>query len=61
MALEKIINRNDIVQINIEKIKKWIPDTLEEFLLDERTQSAIERCLQVSIEAIMDVCIQLSL
>jgi uncharacterized protein YutE (UPF0331/DUF86 family) len=59
MALEKIINRTDIVQINIERIKKWIPSTLEEFLSDERTQSAIERCLQVSIEAIMDVCIQL--
>ena len=44
---------------NIDKIKKWIPHTLEEFETDERTQSAIERCLQVSIEAILEICIQL--
>ncbi len=59
MALEKIVTRTDIVLTNIDKIKKWIPNSLMEFKVDFLTQSAIERCLQVSIESILEICVQL--
>ncbi|TFG21017.1 MAG: DUF86 domain-containing protein [Promethearchaeota archaeon] len=59
MALERIVRRIDILVASLRKIEKWLPDTKEEFELNEIMQAAIERSLQVSIEAILDICIQL--
>ena len=59
MALERIVRRLDILVASIRKIENWLPVTIKEYEANEIIQAAIERNLQVSIEAILDICIQL--
>ena len=59
MALERIVRRLDILVASIRKIENWLPNTIKEYKANEIIQAAIERNLQVSIEAILDICIQL--
>ena len=59
MALERIVRRLDILVASIRKIENWLPVTIKEYEANEIIQAAIERNLQISIEAILDICIQL--
>ncbi|QEE18021.1 DUF86 domain-containing protein [Promethearchaeum syntrophicum] len=59
MAYERIINRIAFIKTNLSLLKKLIPSNIELYINNQTIQLAIERLLQIIIEAIMDICIQL--
>ena len=59
MAYERIINRIAFIQTNLRLLEELIPSNIELFINNQTIQLAIERLLQIIIEAIMDICIQL--
>ncbi len=59
MAYERIINRIAFIKTNLSLLEKLIPSNIELYINNQTIQLAIERLLQIIIEAIMDICIQL--
>jgi uncharacterized protein YutE (UPF0331/DUF86 family) len=59
MAYERIITRIDIIEDKLHNLNQWLPITIEEYLLDKKVQAAIERSLQIIIQAIIDIGIQM--
>ncbi|TFH26611.1 MAG: DUF86 domain-containing protein [Promethearchaeota archaeon] len=59
MAYERILTRIDIIENKLNDLEEWLPLTVEEYLKDKKGQAAIERSLQIIIQAIMDIAIQL--
>jgi len=59
MAYEKIMIRITMIETQVSFIQKWIPRTFKEYQTDSKTQAAIERYLQTSIEALLEICIQM--
>lgn len=58
MAYNRILSRLDFIENQAIYLKEWIPASKEKFLADTKTQAAIERYIQTSIEAILEICIQ---
>jgi len=58
MAYERIITRINIIEQKILELEKWCPKEKEKYLNDKKLQAAIERNIQVIIQAILDICIQ---
>jgi len=59
MAYERIVNRIAFIKTNISLLEELIPSKIEHYINNRTIQLAIERLLQIQIEAIMDICIQL--
>lgn len=58
MAYERIISRINIIEQKIFEIEDWCPKEKEQYIADKKVQAAIERNIQVIIQAILDICIQ---
>jgi uncharacterized protein YutE (UPF0331/DUF86 family) len=58
VAYERIIARINIIDQKIAEIKDWCPKEKEQYISDKKGQAAIERNIQVIIQAILDICIQ---
>jgi len=59
MAYERIITRISIIEEKLNNLSEWLPSKIEEYLEDKKGQAAIERSLQIIIQAIIDISIQL--
>ncbi len=51
---ERVLVFLDIVDQRIKQVASWVPDDEASFLEDDLTASAVERSLQVAIEALWD-------
>lgn len=58
MAYDRIVSRLDFIDKQMKYLTQWIPKSKEEFLGDIKTQAAIERYLQTTIESVLEICIQ---
>ena len=59
MAYERIITRITIIEEKLNNLNEWLPSTIEEYIKDKKGQAAIERSLQIIIQAVIDIAIQL--
>ena len=59
MAYERIITRIDVIESRLVDLDEWLPHSIDDYLRDKKCQAAIERTLQVIIQASIDISIQL--
>jgi uncharacterized protein YutE (UPF0331/DUF86 family) len=59
MAYERILQRVAFIESRLKLLEEWIIEDKEEFLKNLKLQAAIERNMQIIIEAIIQICVQL--
>ena len=58
LAFERIISRINLIQAKMKDLEQWCPPEKVDFLKDRKSQAAVERSIQVIIQAVLDICIQ---
>jgi len=58
LAFDRIISRLNLIQAKMKDLKQWCPNEKDKFLKDRKGQAAVERNIQVIIQAILEICIQ---
>lgn len=59
MEHERVISRIGIIEEKLSNMRNWLPDSIDEYLNNKKTQAAIEREIQIIIQSMIDICIQL--
>jgi len=59
MAYERILQRIDYIEGQLNLLKKWKPESKEDFIKDRKLEAAVEHTMQNIIEAIIQICTQL--
>ena len=59
MVYEKIVTLIGIIESKLDLLETWLPDSVEDYTRDMKGQAAIERTIQVIIQAAIDISIQL--
>lgn len=58
MAYNRIIARIEIIEEKLSDLEQWLPLSLNQYMEDKKGQAAIERTIQIIMQAIIDISIQ---